>query len=81
MRFDFTQKQVYGATHGSNAVRSNIANFYSADHSNPVDPVLPGYVLVTNGAVQANFISLYAIVGSGDHAISLSHVPITLFCR
>lgn len=70
---DFDQKQVYGAIRGSSALRSNIANLYSADHSNPVDPVLFDHVLVTNGAIQANFLALYTIVGPGDHAIC--HYP------
>lgn len=39
---DFAQKQVYGAIQGSTALRSNIANLYSPDHSNRVEPVLPG---------------------------------------
>lgn len=59
---DFAQKQVYGAIRGSRALRSNIANLYSADH-----------VLVTNGAIQANFLSLYTIIGPGDHVIC--HYP------
>ncbi|OJJ80128.1 putative aminotransferase [Aspergillus glaucus CBS 516.65] len=70
---DFAQKQVYGAIRGSRALRSNIANLYSADHSDPVDLVLPDHVLVTNGAIQANFLSLYTIVGPGDHVIC--HYP------
>lgn len=70
---DFAQKQVYGAIRGSRALRSNIADLDSADHSDPVDPVLPDHVLVTNGAIQASFLSLYTIVGPGDHAIC--HYP------
>lgn len=70
---DFAQKQVYGAIRGSTALRSNIANLYSPDHSNRVEPVLPGHVLVTNGAIQANFLVLYTIVGPGGHVIC--HYP------
>lgn len=46
---DYAQKQVYGAIPGSNALRSNIASLYS------VDPILPGHILVMNGAIQAIF--------------------------
>jgi aspartate/methionine/tyrosine aminotransferase len=33
------------------------------------DPISAERVLVTNGAIQANFLALYTNVGSGDHVI------------
>lgn len=59
---DYTQKQVYGAIRGSEALRTNIANLYSG-------PVSADRVLVTNGAIQANFLALYTHVGPEDHVI------------
>ncbi|KAJ5939743.1 aminotransferase [Penicillium verhagenii] len=67
---DFSQKQVYGAIRGSKALRTNIARLYynGASAQLPVDQVL-----ITNGAIQANFLALYTNVGPGDHVIC--HYP------
>lgn len=66
---DYSQKQVYGAIRGTETLRSNIAAQFipegallSADN-----------VLVTNGAIQANFLALYTNVAPGDHVIC--HYP------
>lgn len=67
---DYSQKQVYGAIRGSRALRSNIAQLYSSATS---EPLRPEDVLVTNGAIQANFLALYTNVGAGDHVIC--HYP------
>ncbi|KAF7714154.1 Uncharacterized protein PECH_009016 [Penicillium ucsense] len=62
----YSQKQVYGAIRGSSVLRSNIARLYSSRTS---DPLRPEDILVTNGAIQANFLGLYTNVGVGDHVI------------
>ncbi|KAF9882903.1 hypothetical protein FE257_004917 [Aspergillus nanangensis] len=67
---DFAQKQTYGAIRGSDALRANIANLYA---DNDRDPLPKEHVLVTNGAIQANFLALYTQVGPGDHVIC--HYP------
>lgn len=67
---DPLRKQTYGAIRGSEALRSNIANLYS---NNQQTPLVPKNVIVTNGAIQANFLALYASVGPGDHVIC--HYP------
>lgn len=67
---DFSQKLVYGAIRGSNALRTNIANLYSDSTS---EALTAENILVTNGAIQANFLSLYTNVGPGDHVIC--HYP------
>lgn len=64
---DFSQKQVYGAIRGSEALRTNIADLYSSGSQE--GPVSADGVLVTNGAIQANFLALYTNVGPGDHVI------------
>ncbi|CAI7582819.1 unnamed protein product [Penicillium palitans] len=66
---DFTQKQIYGAIRGSEALRTNIANLYSQPGSTETRPVSADRVLVTNGAIQANFLALYTHVGPEDHVI------------
>ncbi|KAH6609016.1 hypothetical protein Trco_002362 [Trichoderma cornu-damae] len=53
----------YGAIRGSPALRGRIASLYqgeqlSADH-----------VIVTQGAIAANFLVFYGLVGPGDHVI------------
>jgi len=67
---DYSQKQVYGAIRGSSALRSNIARLYSSTTSGLLRPE---DVLVTNGAIQANFLALYTNVATGDHVIC--HYP------
>jgi aspartate/methionine/tyrosine aminotransferase len=63
---DFSQKQVYGAIRGSEALRESIASLYS-------DATTAGkkssQVLITNGAIHANFLALYTTIGPGDHVI------------
>ncbi|GMF70794.1 unnamed protein product [Aspergillus oryzae] len=67
---DYAQKQVYGAIRGSKALRSNIAKLYTTESS---DNLSLDNVLVTNGAIQANFLALYTNVGPEDHVIC--HYP------
>ncbi|KAH8427346.1 putative aminotransferase [Aspergillus melleus] len=64
--FDFAKKQTYGSIRGTSDLRSNIAKRYDSgtDQSISADQVL-----VTNGAIQANFLALYTNVGPGDHVI------------
>ncbi|KAI9929436.1 hypothetical protein AWENTII_009164 [Aspergillus wentii] len=70
---DLSQKQVYGAIRGSTALRTNIANLYN-DNDNPdAETVCAENILLTNGAIQANFLALYTNVGPGDHVIC--HYP------
>ncbi|KAJ5822786.1 hypothetical protein N7447_005126 [Penicillium robsamsonii] len=66
---DFTQKQVYGAIRGSEALRTNIADLYLRSESAETSPVSADRVLVTNGAIQANFLALYTHIGPEDHVI------------
>ena len=65
---DYSQKQVYGAIRGTEALRTNIANLYSPAGSS-LSKISAEGVLVTNGAIQANFLSLYTNVGPDDHVI------------
>ncbi|KAJ5669123.1 hypothetical protein N7462_010193 [Penicillium macrosclerotiorum] len=63
-------KLTYGAIRGSEKLRGTLSNLYSAK--------IPGLVskenvLITAGAIQANFLLLYTLVGPGDHVIC--HYP------
>jgi DNA-binding transcriptional MocR family regulator len=60
----------YGAIRGSDALRGNLARLYSAKSTKPLSP---DNILTTPGAIQANYLATYALVGSGDHVIC--HYP------
>ncbi|KAF2856624.1 PLP-dependent transferase, partial [Plenodomus tracheiphilus IPT5] len=60
----------YGAIRGSDELRNNLARLYSAKVTNPLSP---GNILTTAGAIQANYLAAYALVGPGDHVIC--HYP------
>lgn len=59
------RKLTYGAIRGNDALRSNLASLYSARASG----LTADGILITNGAIVANFLALYALVGPGDHVI------------
>ena len=67
---DLSAKLSYGSIRGSDRLRGTLADLYSVKASTP----LPSdNVLITAGAIQANFLLLYALVGPGDHVIC--HYP------
>lgn len=59
-------KLTYGAIRGSQALRERLASLYSARVSSPLSP---DNVLITPGAIAANFLLLYTLIGPGDHVI------------
>lgn len=63
-----TRKLTYGAIYGSEGLRQNIANLYQDSVSGPLpdDQVVP-----TQGAIVANFLLLYTLVGPSDHVVCL----------
>lgn len=61
-------KLTYGAIRGSKQLRELLANLHSDE-----TPLSPDNVLITAGAIQANFLLLYTLVGPGDHVIC--HYP------
>lgn len=65
-----TTKLTYGAIRGSEKLRGTLANLYSVKTPTPLPP---NNVLITAGAIQANFLTLYTLVGPGDHVIC--HYP------
>ncbi|KAF9875217.1 aminotransferase class i and ii [Colletotrichum karsti] len=63
-----TQRLTYGSIYGSEEARQNIANMYQ----NEVSGTLPNdQVIITQGAIMANFLLLYTLVGPGDHVICI----------
>ncbi|KAG9249076.1 aminotransferas-like protein [Calycina marina] len=59
-------KLTYGAIRGSDALRGRLASLYSA---RAASPLTKDNILITPGAIAANYMALYALVGSGDHVI------------
>lgn len=68
--FDTTRILNYGDIRGSEELRSNLARLYSAKVTTPLSP---DNILTTPGAIQANYLTAYALVGPGDHVIC--HYP------
>ncbi|RHZ51482.1 uncharacterized protein CDV56_106304 [Aspergillus thermomutatus] len=67
---DFSTKLTYGSIRGSEKLRQTLANLYFVR----TPTALPAdNVLITAGAIQANFLLLYTLIGPGDHAIC--HYP------
>lgn len=68
--FFLSTKLTYGAIRGSEQLRGSLANLYSVKLPSPLSL---DNVLITAGAIQANFLLLYTLVGPGDHVIC--HYP------
>jgi aspartate/methionine/tyrosine aminotransferase len=61
-----SKKLTYGAIRGSDALRNRLASLYSVKVGSP----LPAEnILITPGAISANFLLLYTLVGPGDHVV------------
>jgi aspartate/methionine/tyrosine aminotransferase len=65
-----SSKLTYGTIRGSDALRANLAGLYSA---RAMSPMSKDHILVTPGAIAANFLVLYALISPGDHVIC--HYP------
>lgn len=63
-------KLTYGAIRGSDKLRGTLANLYSVKTPTPLPKA---NVLIAAGAIQANFLALYTLIGPGDHVIC--HYP------
>ncbi|KAL2154672.1 hypothetical protein VTH82DRAFT_3348 [Thermothelomyces myriococcoides] len=62
-----SRKLTYGAIIGSDMLRQRIAALHN--RVSDVEPLPKENVLVTQGAISANFLVLYTLVGPGDHVI------------
>jgi aspartate/methionine/tyrosine aminotransferase len=61
-----SKKLTYGAIRGSDSLRERLASLYSAR----VSSSLPTHnILITPGAISANFLLFYTLLGPGDHVI------------
>ena len=64
------QKLTYGSIRGSKLLCTNLATQYPLASD---DNLSYENILVTNGAIQANLLLLYTLIGEGDHVIC--HYP------
>lgn len=65
---DLSTRLAYGAIRGSEKLRSHIADMYQdAPRSPKVVP--PEQVLITQGAISANHLVFYTLIGPRDHVI------------
>ncbi|KAL1588022.1 hypothetical protein WHR41_03278 [Cladosporium halotolerans] len=67
---DTSKVQGYGEIRGSTELRNNLSRLYSSKVGTPLSPE---NILITPGAIAANHLALYALVGPGDHVIC--HYP------
>ncbi|KAL1612706.1 hypothetical protein SLS60_000935 [Paraconiothyrium brasiliense] len=68
--FQTSTALTYGAIRGSDGLRDNLSRLYSARSGR----VLPrDNIITTNGAIQANYLVAYTLLGPGDHVIC--HYP------
>ncbi|KAG8159703.1 hypothetical protein KVR01_010340 [Diaporthe batatas] len=63
---NLSTKLTYGAIRGSEKLRGLVAGLFAEE---TVETLPADNVLITQGAILANFLLLYALVGPGDHAV------------
>lgn len=61
-----SKPQGYGEIRGSQTLRQNLSRLYSSKVGTPLSPE---NVLISPGAIAANHMVLYALLGKGDHVI------------
>jgi aspartate/methionine/tyrosine aminotransferase len=59
-------KLTYGPIRGSDALRERLASLYSVRVSSPLQT---DNILITPGAIAANFLLFYTLIGPGDHVV------------
>ncbi|KAI1459867.1 PLP-dependent transferase [Annulohypoxylon moriforme] len=71
---DFSKPMTYGPILGSDELRRNIAAIYNEDESKAntqPPPLTTENIIITQGAIAANHLVFYSLVGPGDHVISV----------
>ncbi|KAH7133704.1 aminotransferase class I and II [Dactylonectria macrodidyma] len=67
---NFSTKLLYGPIRGSTKLRERVAGLYNSGPSGSSSgDVGVDDVLITQGAIGANFLSLYTLINPGDHVI------------
>lgn len=71
---DYSVPMTYGAIRGSSALRDNIAGLYNASPQSTESTsggISQEDVIVTSGAISANYLAIYSLVEAEDHVISV----------
>ncbi|GAW11741.1 hypothetical protein ANO14919_010910 [Xylariales sp. No.14919] len=69
---DFARPMTYGAIRGSDELRRNIAALYSDERgADDADGLSSADIIVTQGAIAANHLVFYTLVGPGDHIVCI----------
>lgn len=63
---ELSKKLTYGAIRGSDTLRQRVAAQYNGA---AWDPLPPENVIITQGAIVANFLLFYTLIGPQDHVI------------
>lgn len=69
-----SKKLTYGDILGSEILRQRVASLLNRDlnhHSPGLEPLNAENVIITQGAIAANFLAFYTLIGPGDHVISV----------
>lgn len=64
--FNTKTRLTYGAIRGSQVLRERVADLCSAEGGTQLSP---NDVIITSGAINANFLLFYSLVGPGDHIV------------
>jgi DNA-binding transcriptional MocR family regulator len=67
--FDPSAKLTYGPIRGSLALRERVASLCGRRPGEAPSGLGPDDVIITQGAISANFLTFYTLVGPGDHVI------------
>ncbi|GAB1310570.1 Capreomycidine synthase [Madurella fahalii] len=65
--FNMSGKLTYGPIRGSEQLRRRVAALF--DRASDAEPLPADSVIITQGAISANFLLLYTLVAPGDHII------------
>ncbi|KAI0857035.1 PLP-dependent transferase [Xylaria cubensis] len=66
---DFSRPMTYGAIRGSDELRRNIASLYEDGDDHAAGALASKDIIVTPGAIAANHLVFYTIIGPGDHVV------------
>lgn len=64
---DLSRKLTYSAIRGTDILRQRVAALYN--EGNKTGPLPPENVMITQGAISANFLLFYSLIGPQDHII------------
>ncbi|KAI5456897.1 aminotransferase class I and II, partial [Mariannaea sp. PMI_226] len=66
---NFSTKLLYGPIRGSTVLRGRIASLYNDGGSEEHQGMDADNILITQGAIGANFLLLYTLINPGDHVV------------